>query len=115
MTELERRIIKVSEVEIENLRYDDNQRFFVLTANAYNESGVLVEEEQRLLRTIISSDWEANELQKRIVDHLENIKDIQNISGGRLDEVRLLKMSIEDAEALGYLNTIGYLEHIPTT
>lgn len=115
MTELERRIIKVSEVEIENLQYDNNQRFFVLTADVFDKSGVLVEEEQRLLKAIISSDREAGELQERVVDHLGNIRGIQSKNGGRLERVRLLKMSIKVAEELGYLKKLGYIEHIPIT
>lgn len=115
MTESKRRVAKISEVKIEGLQYDSEQRFYILIADVYDELDILVEKEQRLLKSTVGSENEIDELQERITNHLGNIHSIQSRNGGRLDKVRLLNMSIEDAEEFGYLEKIGYIKHVPIT
>jgi hypothetical protein len=106
MTERERKTIKVrGDVVIEDSTvYSPDKSVYLMTADVFDKIGEKVEEGQLIFMDGVSFEGEVAKLVARSKKHVENILDIQARNGGRLDNIKLFNLTIEEAEERGFLS-----------
>lgn len=116
MTERERKTIEVRDgVSIEDLTEENpDKSVYIMIANVFDKDGKIVEEGQVILKDIVTFEDEVAQIAARSKKHVRNILGIQALNGGRLDNIKLFNLTIEEAEERGFLHKPGVIQHIPT-
>ena len=116
MTEQERKTIEVRDgVVIEDLtEKNPDKEVYIMTADVFDKTGEKVEEGQVIFKDGVSSEGEVPGLVTRSKKHVGNILGIQARNGGRLENIKLFNLTIEEAEERGFLHKPLVIQHIPT-
>ena len=97
---------------IDESEYSQQRRFYALVADVFDGAGEKVGR-QVLLKDIVSSEQEVVKFLERSKDYIGTIQGIQSVNGGRIADVRLFNLSVDQAEQKGLLHKPAVIQHVP--
>lgn len=108
------KIITIGQTDILDIsKYSQKRKFYALTADVFDGAGEKVDR-QTLLKDVVFSKQESTEFIKRAKVHVSNIVSIQKENGGRLENVQLFNISVQEAVQKGLIHEPAVLQHIPS-